>query len=88
MEISVLSPLVAVKHPDEIVIGRDGLLAVSGKRRGTLLPQVAVEHGFDAGAFVRRTLRKAGLPEDAIERGEDVLLYRYEAQVLTAADLR
>jgi AmmeMemoRadiSam system protein A len=86
MEISVLSPLVRIEEPDEIVIGRDGLLVACGRHRGTLLPQVAVEHGFDARSFLARTLQKAGLPADASRLGDELEIYRYEARVLRSAE--
>ena len=44
VDISVLTPSVAVTDPSTIVVGRDGLIVELGRRRGLLLPQVAVEH--------------------------------------------
>ena len=46
MEISVLSPLAPIR-PDEIEIGRHGLVISDEAHRGLLLPQVAVEHRLD-----------------------------------------
>ena len=43
IEISVLTPLRPIE-PQQIEIGRHGLLILAGRRRGLLLPQVAVEH--------------------------------------------
>ncbi|MBL9155589.1 MAG: AmmeMemoRadiSam system radical SAM enzyme [Verrucomicrobiales bacterium] len=48
-----------------IEIGRHGVILSQGDRRGLLLPQVAVEHGYDAAAFLRQVSLKAGLPPDA-----------------------
>ena len=45
IEISVLGPMQPVNTVEEIQIGRHGLLAESDRRRGLLLPQVAVEYG-------------------------------------------
>ena len=42
--------------------GRHGLLLRLGGRSGVLLPQVAVEHGWDREEFLAKTARKAGLP--------------------------
>lgn len=64
VEISVLSPLRAAS-PDEVEIGRHGLVITRGVRRGLLLPQVAVEHGLDRGRFLDETCAKAGLPPGA-----------------------
>lgn len=63
VEISVLGPLLPVR-PDEVEVGRHGLLVRSGSRQGLLLPQVATDHGWDRETFLARTCGKAGLPED------------------------
>ena len=60
IEISVLSPLMAIR-PEEIVIGRHGLVIFAGDNKGLLLPQVAVEHHLDSVQFLEETCRKAGL---------------------------
>lgn len=64
IEISVLSPMKPIP-PREIEIGRHGLWIEAGRRRGLLLPQVAVEHGFTRERFLAETCAKAGLPADA-----------------------
>lgn len=48
-----------------IEVGRHGLLVRRDGRTGLLLPQVAVEQGWDAATFLAATCRKAGLPLDA-----------------------
>jgi AmmeMemoRadiSam system protein A len=68
LEISVLSPLEDVR-PEQIEIGRHGLLVSRGFQRGLLLPQVAVEWKWDRETFLDETCRKAGLPEDEWRRG-------------------
>ncbi len=64
IEISLLSPALPIR-PEEIEIGRHGLLISRGRQRGLLLPQVAVEHHFSAEQFLAETCRKAQLPPDA-----------------------
>ena len=64
IEISVLSPL-ATLRPDEIAIGRHGLVVSDEAHRGLLLPQVAVEHHLSREEFLGETCRKARLPRDA-----------------------
>lgn len=64
ISISVLSPLFPIKA-EEIEIGKHGLLISQGHRRGLLLPQVPVEHGWNGTTFLEQTCRKAGLPPDA-----------------------
>jgi AmmeMemoRadiSam system protein A len=65
IEISVLSAPRPVEHPDDVVVGRDGVMIELGGRRGLLLPQVATEWGFDRLTFLNELARKAGLPSDA-----------------------
>ena len=55
--------------PDQIEIGRHGLLVSLGHYRGLLLPQVPVEHGWDRITFLEQTCRKAGLPPNAWQTG-------------------
>ena len=68
IEISVMSPITPIR-PEDIVIGRHGLLVSYGPRRGLLLPQVATEYDWDAETFLAQTCYKAGLPPDAWQRG-------------------
>ena len=62
IEISVISPMQSIGSIDEIEIGKHGLLIELGNYRGLLLPQVAVEYGWDRETFLSQTARKAGLP--------------------------
>ena len=64
IEISLLSPPLPIR-PEEIEIGRHGLLISRGRQRGLLLPQVAVEHHLSAEQFLAETCRKAQLPPDS-----------------------
>jgi AmmeMemoRadiSam system protein A len=68
LEISVLTPLQDIS-PDEIEVGRHGLLVSRGFQRGVLLPQVAVEWKWDRRQFLEETCLKAGLPADAWQHG-------------------
>lgn len=61
IEVSVLSPMTRVL-PDQIAVGTHGLYVQRGGQAGLLLPQVAVEWGWDGAEFLRRTFEKAGLP--------------------------
>lgn len=64
IEISVLSALADLR-PEEIEIGRHGLIISDEAHRGLLLPQVAVEHHLTREGFLGETCRKARLPIDA-----------------------
>jgi uncharacterized protein len=71
VEISVLSPVRPIR-PEDVQVGRHGLVVTQGNRRGLLLPQVAVEWGWDRETFLEQTCLKAGLPEDAWQRGAEL----------------
>jgi AmmeMemoRadiSam system protein A len=78
IEISVLTPLAPIR-PMEVEVGVHGLLVRKGGRRGLLLPQVAVEHGWDRETFLSAVCEKAGLPGDAWRSGAE--LYSFTAEV-------
>ena len=73
IEISILTPpkILEVSSPNEylekIAIGRDGLIAERGMRRGLLLPQVPIDHdrNWDVETFLNHTCSKAWLSSDA-----------------------
>jgi AmmeMemoRadiSam system protein A len=84
IEISVLTPMQRVGSPEEIEVGRDGLLIEQGPRTGLLLPQVATEWGWDRDTFLAQTCRKAGLPLDAWQHG--AVIYKFQAEVFSERD--
>ncbi|MEM2244050.1 MAG: TIGR00296 family protein, partial [Archaeoglobaceae archaeon] len=65
--------------PKFVEIGRHGLMVRKGLFSGLLLPQVAVEFGFDAEEFLSQTCMKAGLSPDCWLSGAEV--YRFEGQI-------
>ena len=79
LEVSVLSPLEPVADPEQIEVGKHGLMVIDGPYRGLLLPQVALEWGWDREQFLEHTCLKAGLPRDAWRKRAE--LYRFSAQV-------
>ena len=81
IEISVLSPLVPCA-PDEIRVGRDGLLVERGSSRGLLLPQVPTEYGWDSEVFLDHTCRKAGM-EGGCWRDPATSISRFSAEVFS-----
>lgn len=68
IEISVLSLLRPITL-EEIEVGRHGLVVTHRFQRGLLLPQVALEHGWDREMFLAETCQKAGLAVDAWRHG-------------------
>jgi AmmeMemoRadiSam system protein A len=85
IEISLLGLFEQVTSPQEIEVGRHGLVVELNNLRGLLLPQVATERGWDSEMFLGQTCRKAGLPLDAWRKGADI--WRFEAEVFSAASL-
>jgi AmmeMemoRadiSam system protein A len=71
ISLSILSPLFPMKA-EEVEVGKHGLLVSLEGRRGLLLPQVPVEHGWDRVTFLEQTCRKAGLPLDAWRSGATI----------------
>jgi AmmeMemoRadiSam system protein A/AmmeMemoRadiSam system protein B len=80
IEISFLTPFKPVARPQEIIVGRHGLLIDAAGQRGVLLPQVAYERGWQREEFLAQVCHKAGLAPDAWKRPE-ARLYSFEAEV-------
>ena len=79
VEVSVLTPPVAVKDVTEIVIGQHGLIVSQDSNRGLLLPQVAPEQGWTREQLLQQTCIKAGLPPTAWQTGAQLEIF--EAQI-------
>ena len=59
----MLSPMFEIA-PEDVVVGRHGLMVSYEGRRGLLLPQVAPEWGWDRETLLAQTCRKAGLAQE------------------------
>jgi AmmeMemoRadiSam system protein A len=79
LEISILYPIEAVSSPEEIMVGRDGLIMERGYHRGLLLPQVATEYSWDREMFMNQTCRKAGMENQCWLNGAKI--FKFEAEV-------
>lgn len=77
IEISVLSPMFTIR-PEDVKVGRHGLMVSLHGRRGLLLPQVPTEHGWDRETFLDETCLKAGLPANAWRRGAQLEAFTAE----------
>ena len=81
--LSIVEPI-WVKNPldlrENILVGRDGLMVEGRGSHGLLLPQVAVDEGFDSEEFLSQCCLKADLPPDAWLTG-DVHVSRFQGQV-------
>ena len=67
-------------RPDNIEIGKDGLIVEMGPYSGLLLPQVPVEWKWDAEEFLCHTCQKAGLASDAWKSPE-CNIKKFQAQI-------
>ncbi len=68
--VSVLAPPYRLDDRRSVKVGTHGLIVRRDWHRGALLPKVAVEHGWDADAFLKHACLKAGLPANAWEEPE------------------
>ncbi len=88
LELTVLSPLDQIrpsnltKLTDLIVVGKHGLVVDGYGQQGLLLPQVAMDEGFDAEDFLTNCCLKAGLHPDAW-LSDKVKVYRFTGQVFS-----
>lgn len=69
LEVSVLTPPTAIRGPEDIVIGRDGVILRKRGRSAVFLPQVAPEQGWDVPTMLTHLALKAGLDGDDWKSG-------------------
>lgn len=81
IEISVLTVPKPVGSPDEVEVGRHGIVVSKGSRRGLLLPQVPGEYGWGREEFLRHGCLKAGLPPEEWKKGARIEVF--EARVFS-----
>ncbi|HUU04508.1 MAG TPA: AmmeMemoRadiSam system protein A [Patescibacteria group bacterium] len=76
IEISVLTVPQKVEGPDQVQVGRDGIIISKGFQRGLLLPQVPLEQGWDREQYLSYGCRKAGLAADEWKRGVQIEVFQ------------
>ncbi|MCM8791637.1 MAG: AmmeMemoRadiSam system protein B [Candidatus Omnitrophica bacterium] len=87
IEISVLSPLKKVDDPQEIILGKHGVMVRKGFRSGVFLPQVATETDWSKEEFLSYLCsHKAGLSPYAW-KDKDTELYIFSAEVFSEEKL-
>jgi AmmeMemoRadiSam system protein A len=84
LEVSVLGPIEPVGDVKDVIVGRHGVIVEFGRRRGLLLPQVAIEWSWSAEELASQACAKAGLPRDAWRKGAK--LFKFEAEVFGESD--
>jgi AmmeMemoRadiSam system protein B/AmmeMemoRadiSam system protein A len=87
IEISVLTPPEPAKSPDEIKVGRDGVLLTIGRNRGVFLPQVPVEQGWDRDTYLSRLCGKAGVRDPNCFRHPNAKLEKFQAIVFSEHEM-
>ena len=81
IEINVLTPMRLARSPEDVIVGRHGVMIRKGGHGGLFLPQVPVEQGWDRDEYLSTLCwMKAGLPADAW-RKPGVQLYIFEAEI-------
>lgn len=78
IDISVLQPAERVTDVNDIEIGTHGLIIEHGHCRGLLLPQVAIEWGWDCKEFLDHCCLKAGLPKGHWRKGGEIYCFTAE----------
>jgi len=82
IEISVLSVPQKIVSPEEVMVGRDGIIISTSTNKGLLLPQVPLEQGWNRQQYLDYGCLKAGLPRD-YWRSHPVRIETFQAQVFS-----
>ena len=85
VEISVLTPPKPL-DPQKVKIGVHGLIVRQGNRSGLLLPQVAMDYGWDREMFLDQDLRESGIACGVWRQKAEVL--GFEEQVFGEIDFK
>jgi len=82
IEISILSlPEKIQAKPENIIIGKDGLMCEYSGFGGLLLPQVATEHKMNSEQFLRALCEKAGLHLNTWQE-QGFKLWKFHAEII------
>lgn len=84
ISISVMSPLIDCT-PDDVVVGRDGLVLEYEGCRGVFLPQVPIECGWERIEYLENLCIKAGVSTNKW-KSKKAKLQRFTAQVFGEDD--
>ena len=86
IEISILSEPAQIEDVSQIVVGKHGVILTYGAHKGLLLPQVAVEQGWNRDEFFYHVCLKAGVNPKFVEK-ENCLIQVFEAEVFSENEL-
>jgi len=88
-EISVLTPPQEVNDPNEIIIGKDGvILDYGGMYHGVFLPQVPVEQGWNLIEYLDNLCYKAGVFRKGCWKDKNARLSKFQATVWEEEDVK
>ena len=76
-----------VNRPEDIVVGRDGVVLRVGDRSAVFLPQVATEQGWTRVEMLDNLAMKAGLPASAW-RGSSARFQTFQADAFKETEFR
>jgi hypothetical protein len=87
LEVTILTvpePLAGdpAKRPENVIVGKHGLIVRGMGASGLLLPQVATEYGWDAKTFLDQTCMKAGL-SGRCWTSKNVEILTFEGQIFS-----
>jgi hypothetical protein len=86
IEVSILSTPREIARPDDIVVGRDGVILVKDGRSAVFLPEVAVEQRWSRNEMLDNLCLKAGLPRDAWRTGARLAVF--QSTVISEKDVQ
>lgn len=86
IEISVLTPMKTIASPNEIVVGRDGVLISKPGASAVFLPQVAPENNWNRTEMLENLCRKAGLSSECWQR--DARFQVFQAEVFSESQVK
>ncbi|MDY6787176.1 MAG: AmmeMemoRadiSam system protein A [candidate division WOR-3 bacterium] len=86
IEISVMTPLRKIDSISKINVGEHGIYLKRGYASGLLLPQVAVEWGYDRDQFLSSTCMKAGMGRDCYNDPETEI-YIFSAEIFSEEEM-
>jgi hypothetical protein len=86
IEISALTPMHPIASPNEIVLGRDGVLMSKSGNSAIFLPQVATENNWDRTEMLDNLCRKAGLPPGCWK--QDTRFQVFQADVFSESQFK
>jgi hypothetical protein len=86
IEISALTPMRSIASPDQIVVGRDGVLMSKPNASAVFLPQVATENHWDRTEMLDNLCIKAGLSPGCWKR--DAKFQVFQAEVFSESQMK